>query len=87
MHKQATLTWRDLAQIEPGLLALERNTRSIARNAEWDWYLKWIRHCNRLGMLVGPHAQRPGLRGHDAFATALHHLLEVYEDERNHCGR
>jgi hypothetical protein len=71
-----------MTQIEPGLLDLERDARSIAHHAERDWFPKWIRRCTRLGMLAGSRAQRPELRDADALAVAVDHLVRIYRAER-----
>lgn len=72
----------DLARNEPSLRALADDARSIARNARWDWYSRWIHSWVYIKGVASEIAGKRRLRENAVRQCIVDHLLAVYRRER-----
>jgi hypothetical protein len=89
--KTKALTWRDLTKIEPRLVALYQEIRTIKDNGEsfcanalWYGYAS-LGFKDRMSRLVGFTADDPRLRTMEAYGVAYKKLYEALPNCRN-CG-
>lgn len=74
--------WARLAALEPALVGLESDLRSVMTRSHYDCIDKLWHHGglkSRMDRLVGWHARNPALRDGDAYDTAYRHLWSVME--------
>jgi hypothetical protein len=71
-----------LLHLEPTLGHWEADARSIARNAEWSWYPRWLPHCAAFRRDLHQLAERHGLDFEEIHRAAVGALLDCYAIER-----
>ncbi len=75
-------TWQQLLDLEPGLRQWQDDARSIAREARWNWYGRWLPTFHKLKHELHDVADRHGLDFADVHRLAVAELVSIYETER-----
>lgn len=85
------LTWEVLAQLEPGLLALEREIKAVKDNKRHKWFCAnwvWYREPNFRKTMIGlvgwaARKDAPILKSREAYHLAYEHLYYLLPECRN----
>jgi hypothetical protein len=75
-------TWQQLLDLEPGLRQWQDDARSIAREARWNWFPRWIGNFRDLRRVLHDVARRHGLDFQEVHRAAVDALLDVYDVAR-----
>ena len=75
-------TWQQLLDLCPELRSYEDDARSIAREARWNWYGRWLPTFYKLKRELHDVADRHGLDFQEVHRLAVDALLDVYDVAR-----